>query len=85
MEYVIPLYAQNLQKGERGLLTRKRRDYRLWVEGVRLIERGRHLDREGLEMIRSIRLRMDLNRRGLLFNKRVKIFIRRCIPNFIER
>ena len=52
-------------------MTRKRRDYRLWVEGVRLIERGRHLDREGLEKIRSIRLRMDLNRRGLLFNKRV--------------
>lgn len=71
MEHVIPLYAQDMLKGEMGLMTRKRRDYRLWVKGVRLIERGRHLDREGLEMIRSIRLRMDLNRRGLLFNKGV--------------
>lgn len=71
VENVIPIYAQEIYKGKTGLMTRKRRDYRLWVEGVRLIERGRHLDREGLEKIRSIRLRMDLNRRGLLFNKRV--------------
>lgn len=49
-----------------GLMTRKRRDFRLWVRGIRLIERGEHLNEEGLEMIRSIRLRMDLNRRGLL-------------------
>ena len=64
-EYVIPLYTPDILNGEMGLMTRKRRDFRLWIRGIRLIERGEHLNKEGLEMIRSIRLRMDLNRRGL--------------------
>lgn len=56
----IPLFS------ETKLLTRKRVDFKLWSQAINLINKKQHLTLEGLSKIRIIKLKIELNRKGIL-------------------